>query len=170
MWACDRAFSKLSTVGVQVFELPSKTRQPKLYQAVCLLYRLGWDSTPAIWSEERFERESEGQAWPARTVIEFARRQGISRRTLASAKKLCLVEDRRLGWGRGSEVVWLPPVRIFVQWVPADEYLKRLASALEPAERARRRKLTPAQRAWRSSQRRWRLKARPVVLSFWWRS
>jgi hypothetical protein len=122
-------------VGVEVFPLPSKTAQPKLYRAVFLLYRLGWASTPAIWKDD----EMRGEAMMlAAAVIAHARQLGISRRTMATAKALCQVEDRRVGFGPGSRIWWLAPRREFVRWVPGKRYLARLEYDSKRRQAARR--------------------------------
>ena len=142
-----------------MFALPSRTRQPKLYRAVQLLYHVGWASTPSTWQltrdgliigrlnvrrgglayvlRERVPRD--GYNWPAKDVIERARREGISERTLQEARKMCLAPDRRVGFGPGSRVMWCPPQREFVRWVP----WKPIAKYLREERRAGRPSVPP---------------------------
>lgn len=69
--------------------LPSPTRSPRLARACVLL--LG-----QLWSAPR----------PAEHLVGLARQEGISLRTLKSAKGTLGVETKRRGWGRGSVVWW----------------------------------------------------------------
>lgn len=117
-------------IGIPIHDLPSRTRQPKRYAAVCLLYELGWESTPALWTVEG----RHGWTIPANVIVKIAAERDISERTLDEAKRICLVESRRLGFGRGSRVAWLPPRRQFIRWVRARPELERLRqSARRPS-------------------------------------
>lgn len=70
--------------------LPSPTREPKLARACALLLtQLAQGSQPAEY------------------LTELAAKEGISLRTLKSAKVLLGVKTRRVGWGRGSRIWWL---------------------------------------------------------------
>ena len=115
---------------------PSLTASPKLYRAVCFLYLELAGSTPALWppwGRPRTERSAR--------LIEEARRRGISERTLREAKRLCLVDDTREGWGRGSTCWWLPPRREFVRWAPKAEVKQSLREerALQRGKRLKAR-------------------------------
>lgn len=129
-----RKLSWETAVGIDVFPLPSRTRQPKLYRAVRLLYHFGWDSTPWAWTLT--PGRPEGWSWWATYLVEVAAHRGISKRTLHAAKDLCLVDDRRHGFGPGSRVAWMPPRREFVAWVPwaqVKKYLDEEKRAGRPA-------------------------------------
>jgi hypothetical protein len=93
--------------------IPSRTASPKLYRAVLFLYGALADSTPCLWPPFGHPR-----AVASAPLIEEAARRGISERTLREAKRLCLIDDGRAGFGPGSVPFWLPPRREFVRWVP----------------------------------------------------
>jgi hypothetical protein len=104
---------RATSVGLEVFPLPHPTRQPKLHRAVYFLYDALAGSTPGLWPP----LGAPTPRWSA-WLLDEGERLGISVRTLREAKSLCLVDDRRQGFGTGSRTYWTPPRRESVRWVP----------------------------------------------------